>query len=334
MNPTDGTGQPEGRSGAQTRQKAQEASQALPLRPAPISPAAAQAGTAEQAATPPEAGDLGEQTHAPPGRPEDAQHQRGKEQVLARPKTPVQPPDQRVQAHARRPKLAVSTLRVDFRHMPVGSKPSPRRVKVRNVGGGDLNARIASAPLWVQAELRGGILTLKPDPKAPGSLLGDVLVDSDGGSATIRVTATADPPSVPHARAYYQGHELATWWRRAVAYLIDWFAVLVIPIFTFNLRIGSGIYISFIGLVVILVIWLYNRCYLQGRTGQSWGKRAMGLKLIHVSDKETIGSGKAAVRDLAHVADIATLYLWPIRDAQRQTLADKLMETVVISLKA
>jgi uncharacterized RDD family membrane protein YckC len=59
----------------------------------------------------------------------------------------------------------------------------------------------------------------------------------------------------------------------------------------------------------------------------------MGLKLIRMSDKETIGSWKAAVRDLAFTLDILELYLLPIWDSRRQTLADKAMKTVVISLK-
>ena len=83
---------------------------------------------------------------------------------------------------------------------------------------------------------------------------------------------------------------------------------------------------------------LYNRSYRQGRTGQSWGKRVIGLKLIRMSDKEPISWWKAAIRDLAHAyLDILLLYLGvllPIWDARRQTLADKVMRTVVISLKA
>src|SRR6266700_1568393 len=77
---------------------------------------------------------------------------------------------------------------------------------------------------------------LKAEPKVPGSLLGDVLIDSDGGSATIRVTVTVDSPNVPPSRrsprvplerGYYQGDRLATWWQRALAAVID--LVVYIP---------------------------------------------------------------------------------------------------------
>jgi hypothetical protein len=69
----------------------------------------------------------------------------------------------------------------------------PGRLKVRNVGGGDLNARIASAPAWIDAQLTGDTLILKAEPKAPGNLLGDVVIDSNGGSATIRVIVQVHP---------------------------------------------------------------------------------------------------------------------------------------------
>jgi uncharacterized RDD family membrane protein YckC len=92
-----------------------------------------------------------------------------------------------------------------------------------------------------------------------------------------------------------------------------------------------------IGVIVTVAPWLYNRCYQQGRTGQSWGKRAVGLKLIAISDKEPTGIWMTAIRDIAHLLDITILYLGfllPILDARRQTLADKAMRTVVISLEA
>ncbi len=146
---------------------------------------------------------------------------------------------------------------------------------------------------------------LKAEPKVPGSLLGDVLIDSDGGSATIRVTVTVDSPNVPPSRrsprvplerGYYQGDRLATWWQRALAAVID--LVVYIP----------G-----------LTLW---------SVGGSIQPNPPGL-----SDKESVGSWKAAVRDLAHILDVPTLYLLPIWDARRQTLADKTTRTVVISLK-
>jgi Caspase domain len=98
------------------------------------------------------------------------------------------------------PTLELSSSALDFGSIRAGSRPKPRRVKVRNAGGGDLNARIASVPAWIEAQLTGDTLILQAEPKAPGSLLGDVVIGSDGGSAAIRVTADcvadqAQPPA-------------------------------------------------------------------------------------------------------------------------------------------
>ena len=334
--PTDGPGQPEGRAAVQAHHKAQEAPQ---TGPAPVSRAVAQPGTADRTGTLPAAGDRGEHTDAPPGRPQDAQRRKGKERALAaHPEKAAQPPDQRVHAPAKPPKLKLSTLAVDFGRIRVDSRPSPRRVKVRNVGSGNLNARVASAPAWIQAELTGGTLALKPDPEAPGSLLGDVVVDSDGGSATIRLTATADPAGIPDTRAYFQGEKLATWWQRVVAALVD-LGVLIPGIGLGSVTASQDLPgVSVPCFLVTVAIGLYNRCYLTGRTGQSWGKRVMHLKLIRISNKEPISPIKALARDLVNGLTIfplfGLLFLLPLWTAQRQTLADKAVGSVVISAGA
>jgi hypothetical protein len=274
------------------------------------------------------------ESQAPSAPTGTRRRRKGREQApAAHLKTGAQPPEPQAQAPAAPPELALSSLAVDFGHMLVGSKPSPRRVTVRNAGGGYLNARITSAPAWILAEHTGDTLILKAQAKVPGILIGDVLIDSNGGSATIRVTATIDSPGFPDPPGYYQGEKLATWWQRVGAALID-FAALIPGITLWS--VGANVNWPggpLIGFLITAATWLCNRCYLQGRTGRSWGKRALGLKLIRISDKETVGGWKAAARDLAHAFDIPLLYLLPIWDAQRQTVADKVVKTVVIVSK-
>jgi uncharacterized RDD family membrane protein YckC len=227
------------------------------------------------------------------------------------------------------------------------------------------------------------------DTAAVGRHEGVVTVDSDGGWATIRVTATVDPqptpapqprsvavtqppptgqstggrvqqppsrPPAPPAHAtsgrpeppglarglryyeppspkYYQGDRLATWGQRFGAGIIDFLAL--IPGVTLILLVPPfPAWLAWIGLAWILVIKIYNRWYLQGRTGQSWGKRAVHLKLILMADKQPIGVAGAFLRGLAHLLDILTLgvgFLFPLWDVRRQTLADKVMTSIVIS---
>jgi uncharacterized RDD family membrane protein YckC len=126
---------------------------------------------------------------------------------------------------------------------------------------------------------------------------------------------------------YYQGDKLASWPQRTGAGLIDLLVVLV-PI----VIIG---YVQFyIACIIGLGVGLYNSCRLDGAEGQGLGKRALHLKLVRMADKEPIGPRTAFVRNLAHSFDILTLgvgYLRPLWDPYRQTFADKVMKTVVIS---
>jgi uncharacterized RDD family membrane protein YckC len=240
------------------------------------------------------------------------------------------------------PRLELSASAVDFGRIQVGAKPKSRRVTV--LRGGNLNARITSAPEWIRAQYSRNAFTLIPDPKVPGNLAGDVLIDSDGGPARILVTATADWPAAttaPHASRvpsgkghYYQGYKLADWQERVGAFLIDGLPLAPgITVWT----IGNQKHLSWlvaIGVLATLPLFVYNRWYRQDKTGQSWGKQVMGLRLVGMSDKKPVGGWKAAARDLAHALDCMILYtgfLLPILDSRRQTLADKVMKTIVIS---
>jgi len=91
--------------------------------------------------------------------------------------------------------------------------------------------------------------------------------------------------------------------------------------------------------VVYILFWLvalgyqiYNRWILGGQ-GQSWGKRVIGIRLISEETGQPIGALNAFLRDICHIVDgiiCGVGYLFPLWDAKRQTLADKIMRTVVI----
>lgn len=78
---------------------------------------------------------------------------------------------------------------------------------------------------------------------------------------------------------------------------------------------------------------LWNRGFKQGTTGQSLGKQVMKIKLVSEATGQPIGFGMSFVRDLAHFVDSIICYvgyLFPLWDAKRQTIADKLISTVVL----
>ncbi|MER6223682.1 RDD family protein [Streptomyces sp. 900105755] len=85
------------------------------------------------------------------------------------------------------------------------------------------------------------------------------------------------------------------------------------------------------GLAILgLAIW---QLIMEGRTGQTIGKKALGIRLVKEATGQPIGVGMAFVRRIAHILDGLPCYLgwlWPAWDAKRQTFADKVCGTIVI----
>jgi uncharacterized RDD family membrane protein YckC len=100
-----------------------------------------------------------------------------------------------------------------------------------------------------------------------------------------------------------------------------------------GLMVAGGL-LALVGFLALLGIQIWNRSFKQGRTGQSIGKKAMGLKLVDERTGQPIGAGMAFVRDLAHILDgfFYIGYLWPLWDQKRQTFADKVLSTVVVQV--
>jgi uncharacterized RDD family membrane protein YckC len=89
-----------------------------------------------------------------------------------------------------------------------------------------------------------------------------------------------------------------------------------------------------VGVMLASMIWVaYNRWMIAGRTGQSFGKRVTKIKLIGGESNAPIGPRNACIRDLVHLLDALTVagYLWPLWDDSRQTFADKIMKTIVVT---
>jgi uncharacterized RDD family membrane protein YckC len=121
----------------------------------------------------------------------------------------------------------------------------------------------------------------------------------------------------------------ANWGRRVGAYLIDVALPLIVVIILIEINVALG------GVCFLLASgWaFYNRSYLGGRTGQSLGKKALSIRLVGEDTGQPIGVLVAWVRDLCHAVDMLICcvgFLFPLWDAKRQTLADKLVRTVVI----
>jgi len=99
---------------------------------------------------------------------------------------------------------------------------------------------------------------------------------------------------------------------------------------------------STLGLASLIITWLLSIAYLvwnygyrQGTTGSSIGKSIMKFKVVSEKTGQPIGFGMSIVRQLAHIIDGAICYigyLFPLWDAKRQTIADKIMTTICLPI--
>jgi uncharacterized RDD family membrane protein YckC len=146
----------------------------------------------------------------------------------------------------------------------------------------------------------------------------------------------------------------ATWGQRAVASL--WDLVYVWPLLVgyivgailmgvgASMDSGAGTVLLIIGLLALLAgvvwgIWRFISNYFldQGRTGYTFGKRKVGIKLVVEATGQPAGPLSCVGRYFLHgVINQACYldYLWPLWDNKNQTLTDKILSTIEIQQPA
>lgn len=139
----------------------------------------------------------------------------------------------------------------------------------------------------------------------------------------------------PAPKAGYQPQSgnvhYANWGTRVGACIVDALASLPFLLLALLLDEDVGPLFSFL-LVIGIAVQAYNRWFLAGQTGQSWGKKALGIFLMNESNQQPIGAGMAFLRDIAHYVD-GILYIgfvFPLLTRKRQTIADMIVKTVVV----
>jgi uncharacterized RDD family membrane protein YckC len=158
------------------------------------------------------------------------------------------------------------------------------------------------------------------------------------------------------------GFKLGGALKRTISFVIDWLLVFVLPAFIaarlssntpartqtvcdslgychYVTSGGSRNYATW-GLLAALILFVINIGVLNGRTGQSIGKKLTGLHLARPIVAFEIGpcfayvgTARAMARVLLHSLDILTLGYGFLRGAwhpRRQTFADSILGTVVI----
>jgi uncharacterized RDD family membrane protein YckC len=141
------------------------------------------------------------------------------------------------------------------------------------------------------------------------------------------------------------GRDLASWGRRLAALALD-SAILGSVLVTTILVAGTSVeelndlLLKGDALVVIALFVLPEAIYntvMIGSRNQTFGKMALGIKVVGADDRAPIGYVRAFRRWLSTAAlwALFTLpgildHLWPLRDARNQTLHDKFARSVVV----
>lgn len=100
-----------------------------------------------------------------------------------------------------------------------------------------------------------------------------------------------------------------------------------------ELKVGllvGGIALIVVGFIVLFVIYIRALA----RTGQTWGKKIAGVRVIRQDTGGPIGYGKAFGRQLFALVISAQIlyigYLWMLWDDRKQTLHDKVVGSIVV----
>lgn len=147
------------------------------------------------------------------------------------------------------------------------------------------------------------------------------------GYGTPPAYGTPSGYGTPGAAAPYGGAQLAPWISRVGSTLIDTI-IIIVPAGIIGLIAKSVPLYDLLALAGSLYFGFLN-----GSTGQTPGKKVLGIKVLKELDGQLIGGGMGIVRSLAHILDAISCligYLWPLWDSKKQTFADKVVGTVVI----
>jgi uncharacterized RDD family membrane protein YckC len=94
-----------------------------------------------------------------------------------------------------------------------------------------------------------------------------------------------------------------------------------------------GVLVFLLSLAVGFAYLVWNYGYRQGKTGSTIGKTVLKFKVVGERTGQPIGFGRSVLRQLAHVVDAIICYvgfLFPLWDGKRQTIADKMTNTVCL----
>jgi uncharacterized RDD family membrane protein YckC len=151
----------------------------------------------------------------------------------------------------------------------------------------------------------------------------------------------ADPGAYPGAPnmplAPVGGAALADWPKRALGGLIDYVAPSIVFSIISSLLANASSTLANLVSFVLGIGWMVYLGYKSGTTGVTFGRSIAKTKLISEATGQPVGVQTGIIRQFAHLIDSVICYigwLFPLWDAKKQTLADKVMKTVVVDNSA
>jgi uncharacterized RDD family membrane protein YckC len=123
----------------------------------------------------------------------------------------------------------------------------------------------------------------------------------------------------------------ASFGQRLAAYILDTIVFIIVYFILFLIS-------RTLAYVVATILSLAYFTYFEGSpSGQTIGKRLLGIRVIDFSAGGPIGHGRAFVRWLGRILSGAVCvlgYLWMLWDKEKQTWHDKIATTVVVPTSA
>jgi uncharacterized RDD family membrane protein YckC len=119
----------------------------------------------------------------------------------------------------------------------------------------------------------------------------------------------------------------AGFWRRFGALLIDNLLIIIVAVLLYLVNEALG------GLAYIAGGIFYFTFFEGSNSGQTIGKRALGIRVIDFNTGGPIGYGRAFIRYIGHILSGLVCYLgylWMLWDKEKQTWHDKLATDVVV----
>jgi uncharacterized RDD family membrane protein YckC len=124
----------------------------------------------------------------------------------------------------------------------------------------------------------------------------------------------------------------AGFWRRLGAYLLDGIVLAIAYLILWPI-LGEGL-ASALYLVLAIAYFGY---FEGGASGQTLGKRALGIRVIDFRTGGPIGFGRGVIRYIGKFISgipLALGFLWMLWDREKQTWHDKIATTVVVPTSA